>query len=192
MKKTGAGHPTGRVTKQQWLDAGLDVLATEGVDGVRVVDLSRMLHISKSGFYWHFKDRADLLEALQSYWIEEYSQQIISEVLEQEAPLMERLRNLVSLIRTRHTGRYDLAFTSWARRDPQVHALLDQVRDMRIAFVKRLLSEDLRNGEELEARARLFVVYFSWSEVMFRPANSALEGEPLDFILRIIAGATDD
>jgi len=191
QKKTGAGHPTGRVSKHQWLAAALDVLASEGIESVRVAELARTLRISKSGFYWHFRNRDELLEEMKAYWVDEYSKQIMSEVLDQDAPIQKRLLNLVLLIRTKQAGKYDLAFTSWAKRDPLVHELLDQVRDMRIKFVKRLLSNEFRHGDDLEARARLFVVYFSWSEVMFRQADTALEGEPLDKIIEIIAGATD-
>lgn len=188
QKKTGSGHPTGRVSKRQWLDAALDVLASEGVEGVRVAELARTLRISKSGFYWHFGGRDELLEEMKRFWVDEYSQQIISEVLDLEGPLDQRLLMLVSLIRIRQSGKYDLAFTSWAKRDPVVHELLDEVRDIRINLVKRLLSDKFGSGDELEARARLFVVYFSWSEVMFNPDDMALEGEPLAHIVKIIAG----
>lgn len=189
--RTGIGHPTGRVSKRQWLSTALDVLASKGVEGVRVAELARTLRISKSGFYWHFRDRDELLEELKTYWVDEHSQQIISEVLDQNDPLHNRLLKLVSLLRTKQSGKYDLAFTSWAKRDPLVHELLDKTRDMRIEFVKRLLSKDIRPGDELEARARLFVVYFSWSEVMFSQADTALEGEHLDKIVEIIAGTAD-
>lgn len=187
-RKAVTGRPTGRVSKRQWLAAALDALASEGVEGVSVAGLARKLRISKSGFYWHFRNRGELLDEMKTYWVDEYSQQIISEVLDQDEPLRKRLLNLVSLIRTKQSGKYDLAFTSWAKRDPPVHELLDKVRDMRIEFVKRLFAKECRSDDELEARARLFVVYFSWSEVMFRRADTTLEGEPLHKILEIIAG----
>ena len=191
QKKTGTGHPTGRVTKQQWLAAALDELASAGVESVRVAGLARTLRISKSGFYWHFKNRDELFEEMKAYWVDEYSQQIISEVLGQNDPLQKRLLNLVSLIRTKQAGKYDLAFTSWAKREPSVQDVLDQVRDMRIEFVKLLISSEFPPGDELDARARLFVVYISWSEVMFRQVDTALQGEPLKKIIEIIAGTTD-
>jgi AcrR family transcriptional regulator len=189
--KIETGHPTGRVTKQQWLAAALDNLASAGVESVRVADLARTLCISKSGFYWHFRDRDDLLDEMKAYWVDEYSHRLISQVFGRDEPIQTRLLNLVSLIRTKQAGKYDLAFTAWAKRDPSVHELLDQVRDLRIEFVKRLLSSESSACDDVEARARLFVVYFSWSEVMFRQADTALEGEPLDKIIEIIAGTTD-
>ncbi len=185
-------RPTGRVTKWQWLAAALDVLAAEGVESVQVTKLAQRLSISKSGFYWHFRNRDDLLDEMKSYWVDVYSQEIISEILNLEGPLQKRLLDLVLLIRRKQSGRYDLAFTAWSKRDPTVHQLLDKVRDMRIEFVRRLLSSEIVSGRSLEARARLFVVYFSWSEVMFREADAALEGEPLEQILRIISGTASD
>jgi len=194
--KSYGGRATGRVSKRQWLDAALEVLASDGVDAVRIASLARTLNISKSGFYWHFKNRDDLLAEMRSYWIDEFSQQIIdefdkqiiSEVPYQDYLLRERLLTLVWTIRKKQSGKYDLAFTSWAQRDPLVRELVDRVRDMRATFVKRLLAHSGCTGDELESRARLFVVYFSWSEVMFKQTAAGLEGEPLDDILKIIAG----
>ncbi len=187
-KKTNR-RATGRVTKRQWLDAALEVLAADGVGAVRITALAKSLSISKSGFYWHFKSRDDLLAEMKTYWIDEFSRQIISEVLEQENAPENNLLKAVEMIRNRQSAKFDLAFNSWAQNDPLVRELVDQVRDMRISFIKTLLAESGCTGTELEARARLFVVYFSWSEVMFRKTPVGLEGEPLDFIVRIIAGS---
>ena len=60
-----------RVSKDQWLAAAVTALEQGGVDAVRVERLARALDVSKSGFYWHFKDRADLLLELLEYWEEE-------------------------------------------------------------------------------------------------------------------------
>ena len=184
--KPGSGRATGRVSKLQWLEEALKVLASNGVEAVRIADLARRLKISKSGFYWHFENRDELLAEMKQYWVDEYSQQIILEVQDKEETLHERLLKVVRTIRTKKSGKYDLAFASWAQRDPTVRELVDQVRDMRILFVKRLLAENDCTGVELESRARLFVVYFSWSEVMFYETAGLLVGEAVDEILRII------
>jgi AcrR family transcriptional regulator len=159
-----------------------------GIDAVRVVDLARQLNISKSGFYWHFRDRADLLEAMKHYWIDEFSRQFIDDVNAQGGPLRERLFSLIRAIRAKESGKLDLAFASWAQTDPNVQELVDRVRDMRVAFVEELLSATGLDGEELASRAKLFVVYFSWSEVMFEPRTHELIGEDLNTVLDIIVG----
>lgn len=183
------GRPTGRISRRQWLDAALDVLVSEGIDAVRVNELARRLKISKSGFYWHFRDRAELLQSMKRYWVEEFSQQIISEVLSQKGPIKERLRFVVRVIREKQSSKLDLAFTSWAQFDPEVRTLVESVRDMRIAFISELLSNSGFEEREIQSRARLFVIYFSWSEVMYPPNPDGLEGEDLDQILDVICGA---
>ena len=182
------GRPTGRVAKSDWLDKALEVLVSDGIDAVRVVELARQLNISKSGFYWHFRDRADLLEAMKRYWVDEFSGQLIDDVNAQNGPLRERLVSLVRGIRAKESGKLDLAFTAWAQKDPSVQELVDHVRDMRIAFVKGLLSETGGGYKKLASRAKLFVVYFSWSEVVFEPKTHGLVGEDLDAVLDIIVG----
>jgi AcrR family transcriptional regulator len=153
-----------------------------------VVELARQLNISKSGFYWHFRDRADLLEAMKEYWVDEFSRQFMDDVSAGKGSLRERLVALILAIRAKGSGQLDLAFTAWAQTDPSVRDLIDGVRDMRIAFVKGLLSESGCEDNELASRARLFVVYFSWSEIMFAPKKHELEGEDLNTVLDIIVG----
>jgi AcrR family transcriptional regulator len=183
-----AGRPTGRVSKSDWLDKALEVLVSEGIDAVRVVDLARQLNISKSGFYWHFQGRADLLEAMKRYWVDEFSRRFIDDVNAQNGPLRERLISLIRAIRAKQSGKLDLAFTAWAQKDTSVQDLVEHVRDMRVAFVKDLLSATGIDDKELASRAKLFVVYFSWSEVMFEPRTHEVKGEDLNTILDIITG----
>ena len=62
-----------RVSKNQWLAKALETLAASGVDAVKIERLAKALGISRSGFYWHFKNRQDLLEHLLAYWVNEYT-----------------------------------------------------------------------------------------------------------------------
>jgi len=107
-------------------------------------------------------------------------------ILALKGTLRNRLLGLIRKIREKESGKLDLAFTSWAQSDPDVRELVDRVAELRIGFVKDELSESGFTGPELNARARLFVVYFSWSEVMFKPAPDGLLGEELDQILNTI------
>lgn len=183
------GRSTGRVTKRDWLDAGLHFLVAGGVDAVRINDLARHLEISKSGFYWHFTDRSGLLEAIKRYWIDEFSTQFIEHTRTQKGSLRERLVSLVHNIRKKESGKLDLAFASWAQSDASVRGLVDQVRDMRIAFAKEMLAETDAIDPELTTRANLFVIYFMWADNVLERGKDALVGEDLDRVLDIITGA---
>lgn len=188
VRKTG--RPTGRVTKRDWLDMGLQILASRGIDAVRVVDMAQELNISKSGFYWHFRDRADLLEAMKRHWIDEFSTQFMDAIKDHDGSLRERLISLVKAIRAKQSGKLDLAFASWAQTDPDVRGLVQQVRDMRIAFAKELLAETDASGTELTTRAKIFVIYFMWSEVVFETREDQLVSDELNTVLDIITGTS--
>jgi len=54
----------------------LEVMEIDGVAGVRVEVLAKRLAISKSGFYWHFKNRDHLLKDMLDHWSHEVTEVI--------------------------------------------------------------------------------------------------------------------
>ena len=87
-----------RISKDEWLQAALKILETEGVEAVRVERLARELAISKSGFYWHFKDRDDLRKQMVDYWAHEYTE-VLSENPEMlKGTARERLERTMLMI----------------------------------------------------------------------------------------------
>jgi AcrR family transcriptional regulator len=63
--------------RKEWLRAARLALLKGGVEEVRVERLARDLHVTKGSFYWHFKDREELLEVLLREWEEEFLTDII-------------------------------------------------------------------------------------------------------------------
>ena len=57
-----------KATRDDWLDLALSVLAVEGVAHVTVLNLSERLGVSRSSFYWYFKNWDELLDALLDRW----------------------------------------------------------------------------------------------------------------------------
>ena len=57
-----------KATRDDWLDVALNALASDGVDHVTVLSLSERLGVSRSSFYWYFKNRDELLDALLDRW----------------------------------------------------------------------------------------------------------------------------
>ena len=56
------------VSKTEWLEAGLQALGDSSVAALTVEGLAKSLGIAKAGFYWHFKNRDDLLRQLLDHW----------------------------------------------------------------------------------------------------------------------------
>ena len=51
-----------------WLDAAYEALVSGGVDAVKIMPLAQALRLSRSSFYWFFKDRKALLSGLLDRW----------------------------------------------------------------------------------------------------------------------------
>jgi AcrR family transcriptional regulator len=54
--------------RDDWINGALGLLSTAGVDGVRIFHLAERLGVTSGSFYWHFKTRRELYDALVDYW----------------------------------------------------------------------------------------------------------------------------
>src|SRR5258708_6393806 len=58
----------GRGSPEAWLEVAYESLLDAGVDSVRILPLAKKLNLSRTSFYWFFKDREELLAALLERW----------------------------------------------------------------------------------------------------------------------------
>ena len=156
-----------RVSKDQWLEKALDLLESSGVEAVKIERLAKALSISRSGFYWHFKNRQDLLNHLLNYWVGEYTGVVTDNPDVIKLDPKKRLLTVMEMVRDKQLTKYDLAMTSWAKSDPQVQKVVKRVVKMRLDFLRSTFAELGFDGDELEMRTRLFVCYHSWEDTMF-------------------------
>lgn len=68
VEATPKRHANTKVGKDDWTKAALEVIAVEGVAGVKVESLADRLGITKGSFYWHFDDRHDLIGCALELW----------------------------------------------------------------------------------------------------------------------------
>jgi AcrR family transcriptional regulator len=87
-------NPARRLTKDDWAKAALRVLARGGIEAVAVEPIAATLGATKGSFYWHFKNRAALVEAALELWERSRTDAVI-ERLEQEADPATRLKLLI-------------------------------------------------------------------------------------------------
>ncbi len=156
------------ISKAEWLEAGLQTLVDGGISDITVEGLARSLGIAKAGFYWHFKNRDDLLRQLLHYWTHE-----LTEVASENPQLLalepkKRLTMLAEMILEYDLTHYEIAFRQWALHDTKAASSVRKVNRIRLDFVRSAFAELGFKGEELEMRAMLFVCYHSWESPMFR------------------------
>ena len=156
-----------RVSKNQWLTKALDTLESSGVEAVKIERLAKAFGISRSGFYWHFKNRQDLLGHLLDYWVRRSTGVVTDNPDVLKLDPKKRLLTTMEMIRDKQLAKYDLAMTLWAKLDPQVHRVVKKVVKMRLNYLRVIFAELGFEGDELEMRTRLFVCYHSWEDTMF-------------------------
>jgi AcrR family transcriptional regulator len=124
-----------RLEASDWARAALDALGEGGVAAVRVEALAPRVGASKGSFYWHFADRAALVDAALELWERESTDAVIAELEGIEDPAA-RLRRLFAMaFGDPGSGRVDAGLAAHAD-DPQVGPVLRRVTERRLAFIE--------------------------------------------------------
>lgn len=117
-------------------------LLNSGPDSVRVEKLARKLSVTKGSFYWHFKNRKELLEALLSEWEEETATLIAAALTNRDAEqglrgLLETVKKTV-VLSEQGEAPSDAAMFAWASMSTDVAQRVNQVERKRLQFFTQL------------------------------------------------------
>lgn len=141
-----------RLDRQAWLEAGLELLADEGIDAVRITDLATRLSVTKGSFYWHFRDRAEFLRAMLDAWEAVGTDAVIVTVDSLGHDAKTKLHALF-LKSFSSDGRMFLAIQGWAKTDAKAAAALKKIARRRIAYVEQLFKDFGLPAREAAVRA---------------------------------------
>jgi AcrR family transcriptional regulator len=177
--------------RQDWVEAALERLAASGVDAVRVELLARELGVTKGSFYWHFKDRAELLDAVLREW-EATTEAVMPSVSDGATPAerMERYLELVTAVAAdARQAALENAVLGWAQQDPAVAERVAAVEGQRTANSERLLAE--LGFPPAEAAAWADIGYTTYVGMMSRSTRDPRfrQRPRLDYLERLVAAA---
>jgi len=176
------------VTRAEWLDMALKSVCKKGIAGLTVQGLARSLGIAKAGFYWHFRDRDELLRQLLDYWVHEITEVITKNVEVLALEPKSRLVRTAELILENDLTRYEIAIRQWALEDREAARAVRQANRIRLDFVRGTFSELGFENDDLETRAMLFTCYHTWESPMFgeisRKRRRALIAKRIELLTR--------
>ncbi|BAU64098.1 transcriptional regulator [Stanieria sp. NIES-3757] len=133
-------------------------MAAKGVEAVKVEVLARQLEVSKGSFYWHFKNRDELLEAILQRW-EEQTEWLIEQSQLAATP-KERLFKLFALAEEIcQQPDPEPAIFLWAKKVPAVQKRVHALENKRVNYLAELLTD--YGFETTEARQRAEVAYLA-------------------------------
>ena len=135
------------LSRNDWLKAARLGLLTGGVEAVRVEKLARNLRVTKGSFYWHFKDREELLDLLLREWEEELLKDIIPRLNGRRGreALRMLLRLMVARVPLGEEGILpsDAAMFTWASVSPVVAQRVNRAERKRIHLLKTIIGRAL-------------------------------------------------
>jgi len=149
-----------KVTREDWLKMGLDVLIRDGEERVKVLALAEAMGVSRSSFYWYFKSRQDLLDALLTCWEETNTAGLIRQANAPAERITGAVLNVFRCIANPNLfdTALDFAIRDWARRSEPVRARMRAGDDARVAALTMMFA---RYGcAEMEAITRAKVLYY--------------------------------
>lgn len=148
-----------RLSREDWIRGALDLLVQTGVDGVKIVPLSERLGVTSGSFYWHFKNRRELYDALLEYWEREMTDAAIEAAKEFTGSPVERIWRLMEQVMTTGLASLDLAFWHWSQTDASASHVFKQVLKKRFAFAAWMFSQAGFSKKQAEIRGRMMVIY---------------------------------
>ena len=180
MPPTGSEAAVARpsLTPEAWVEAATNVLVDQGIDHVRVDVLATQLQVTRGSFYWHFRDREDLLRRVLQAWSSRATARLTARLeMARNDPLLQ-LRDVISLpFRGRaaqKAARIELAIRAWARRDLMAQVAVDASDAARLDYHASIFRA--LGFAAAEARARAFMLYsYEVSESLLARQGSAAD-----------------
>lgn len=173
-----------------WIRAAIVKLAEGGVDAVCIEVLARELRVSKGSFYWHFRDRQDLLERVLAAW--EEGELGSFEFDEDDTTAATRWARIVQATAEAGRIRLDASVRSWARRDEQVArrvAAVEMKKARAIASVLRDVGFTRQGADEWSEVTLL--LYLGWLDRATRDREFLMAGRSLgDLLSEMILAAS--
>jgi AcrR family transcriptional regulator len=148
-----------RLSREDWIRGALELMSVTGVESVKIVPLARQLGVTSGSFYWHFKNRPELYDALLDYWEREMTDAAIEAAKRIEGPPIERIWHLMEQVMSTGMARYDLAIWHWAQSDTNANRAFKRALKKRFSFAAWMYSEAGFPKEQAEIRGRMMVIY---------------------------------
>jgi AcrR family transcriptional regulator len=176
---------------EDWIQAAFSQLSWRGVETVRVEILARNLGATKGSFYWHFKDREELLARMLLHW-EDQEVRWLQEAAGLQSEAAARWARFVARCADPGRARLEAAFYAWSRQDERVAgrvAAIETKRRAHIVSVLRQVGFTLSAAEKWSEVA--WLVCLGWIDKTTRDPEFRPDRRELDeFLSSLILAAS--
>ena len=151
------------IDRHDWINAGLRAMRSGGIEAVAIEPLARDLNVTRGSFYWHFRDRNELLGELLRIW-EVETDELIALASEAIHPLGCVLR-FFDIVATNRNQIPDSEFFAWARREAKVAKTAFVIEAKHEAFIcAQLVKAGVGKGEAARRAEAGYLATLGWIE----------------------------
>lgn len=145
-----------RGSHEGWLEAAYDSLLESGVDSVKILPLAKRLNLSRTSFYWFFKDREELLSALISRWREKNTGNLVKQSEAYSESLAEAMLNVFDcwLNKELFDSPFEFAVRSWALQSEDILEEVQRADQARLEALSRMFMRFGYEEPAADVRAR--------------------------------------
>lgn len=139
-----------------WLGAAYDALIDGGVDAVKILPLAKRLGLSRTSFYWFFKDREEMLDALVARWREKNTGNLVRRTEAYAETIAEAMLNVFDcwLDSELFDSQFEFAVRSWAMQAPALLAKVQAADQQRLDAIAAMLVRFGHEPAKADVRAR--------------------------------------
>lgn len=148
-----------------WLEAAYDALLEGGVDAVKILPLAKRLKLSRTSFYWFFRDREELLAALIARWRDKNTGNLIRQAEAYAESIAEATLNVFDcwLDRNLFDAKFEFAIRSWALQSEEILKEVQAADNARLAALGRMFERFGHEPVAADVRARtLYLVQIGY------------------------------
>lgn len=145
-----------RGSRDVWVAAARQALIASGVDAVKIQPLAQNLQIARTSFYWFFKDRKALLDALLEEWDAKNTGAFIDACGAYAETISEAVLNLIAVFHDEalFEPQLDFAIRGWAHKSDAAAARVHQADEARLTAIREMFARFGFAENEADVRAR--------------------------------------
>jgi AcrR family transcriptional regulator len=178
-----------RVSRNDWLAAGFDVLAAEGAAGLTIETLTHKLNVTKGSFYHHFQNVEDYKNALLAFWEQQYTTRIVALSESGGDPTQIFTRFLAIL--ASESPAIEITLRSWAFQDEQVRAYVQRIDEARVAYAQGWFEQLGHEPQQAEQLSKMLNTLLIGCYSIFPPIQAEALQKTMSRFLQI-SGALKD
>jgi AcrR family transcriptional regulator len=151
-----------KLGRQDWLNIGIQTLIEKGIEEVRVEPLAKLLNVTRGSFYWHFKNRDDLLDEILHEWETRNTKKIIEQIEGLDSSPSSKLLSLLE-IAAEDDNLLEKAVRVWSVNDVGAAAAIARIDQQRLDFLKNLFLQLGFSAIDSKVRAQIaYSVRLGW------------------------------